>query len=279
MEIGAFVSTAGGLVKALDRARAMDADSLMLFATSPRSWQRRVFPEEEVAAFRHRFRSDGFRSLWIHGSYLMNFGSTDPAAVRRSTDCLIREAADCQRLGGRGVIFHLGSHGGRSFDAVRDKIITALETVLRETKEVGIVLENATGMGSAIGSRLEELASLYRAVSDPRLQFCLDTQHAFAAGYPIHEKAGLTEYLDQVDKQFGRDRLVVLHANDSKVPFGAKRDRHENIGDGQIGEAGFRVLTHDPRLRGRPFLLEVPGLQGEGPDKPNVDRLRRVAQN
>lgn len=277
--IGAFVSTAGGLQKVPERATALGVDAIMIFATSPHSWRRRMFSDEEIAAFRAAFVSGGFDSLWIHGTYLMNFGAADPAALKRSVDCLIQELKDCERLGGKGVIFHPGSHGGRGFETVLPQIVEAMRTVLASTDESGIVLECSAGMGGSIGSKLEEVAAIFSEVPDKRLQFCFDTQHAFAAGYPIHEQAGLAAYLDEIDRLFGLERLVAIHANDSKVPLAGGRDRHENISQGYIGEAGFRVLTHAPRLTKVPFLLEVPGYEGKGPDKPNVDHLRVIAQS
>lgn len=275
--IGGFVSTAGGLHLALERAQAIGAQAFMIFATSPHSWQRRVFSDEEAAGFRDGFTAAGFHSLWFHGTYLMNFGSADSAALKRSTDCLVRELEDCKRLGGRGVIFHLGSHGGRGFDAVLGQIVQAMNEAIERTSEVSVIIENSAGMGGSIGSSLEDVARIFEAVNHPRLQFCLDTQHAFAAGHAIHTPEGLTGYLDRLHELVGIDRLVALHANDSKVPFAGGRDRHENIGAGFIGDDGFRVLTHEPRLGELPFLLEVPGLEKKGPDKPNVDRLRRLA--
>ncbi len=275
--IGGFVSTAGGLGNAIDRAKAIGAESLMIFATSPHSWQRRVFSDDDVATFRSRFAAEKFHSLWFHGTYLMNFGAADPTALTRSTNCLMQEARDCARLGGRGVIFHPGSHGGRGFASVIEQFVAAMRMVLAETEDVGIILECSAGMGGSIGSKLEEIAMIIDRIKDPRMQFCFDTQHAFAAGYPIHEQVGLTAYLDRVDELFGIERLTAIHANDSKIAFAGGRDRHENIGQGFIGDAGFRVLTHEPRLNDVPFLLEVPGYEKKGPDKPNVDHLRALA--
>lgn len=266
-------------MRMLDRADALGVDSIMIFASSPQSWKRRIFAPGDVTAFRHRFTDTGYHSLWIHGTYLMNFGTANPDALRKSTDTLVLELEDAVRLGARGVIFHLGSHNGRGFDAVLPQVVTALREALDRTTDTAVVLENSAGMGDSIGSRLEDLALITRAIPDPRLQFCLDAQHAFAAGYAIHESAGLRQFLEDFDRQIGLERLVALHANDSKIAFGGGVDRHENIGLGQIGDNGFRVLTHESKLAGLPLLLEVPGLTGEGPDKPNVDRLRSLAES
>lgn len=279
MNIGAFVSTAGGLMKMLDRADALGVESIMMFASSPQSWKRRIFDPGDISAFRHRFTDTGYDSLWIHGTYLMNFGTANPAALRQSIDTLVLELEDAARLGARGVIFHLGSHNGRGFPAVLSQIIDGLkEAASRAPDGPLIVLENSAGMGGSIGSKFTELGQLIKQIDHPRMAVCLDTQHAFAAGYAMYTEDGLQQTLQEFDETIGLDRLVVLHANDSKVPFAGGRDRHENIGEGYITDAGWRVLLVHPALNTLPFLLEVPGLDGHGPDKPNVDRLRRLAQ-
>lgn len=301
INVGAFVSTAGGLAKIIDRARALLLDSVMIFASSPQSWKRRVFLDADVTKFRKDFELAGFQSLWIHGTYLMNFGSSNPTALRQSIDTLVLEIEDARRLGAQGVIFHLGSHTGRGFDVIFDQVVAGLAEAVERTPagppvgghltsdtfqvsrgEVSeapwIVIENSAGMGGSIGSKFAELGRIVRRLPADRVKVCLDIQHIFAAGYPVHTKVGLAETLAEFDREIGLDRLVVLHANDSKVPLAGGRDRHENIGDGAIGDAGWRVMTHHPVLKKRPFLLEVPGFDGHGPDKPNVDRLRALAE-
>ncbi len=278
MNIGAFVSTSGGLLKTLDRADALGIESVMLFASSPQSWKRRVFPEEELSVFRERYTAGGYQSLWTHGGYLMNFATANPEALQKSIGCLVAELIDADRLGANGVFFHIGSHKGRGLDEVIEEVAQAMKTVVTSAPDnVQIVLENSAGMGGSIGSSFAELGQILKLVGSERLRICLDTQHAFAAGYPVHTQAGLEQVLAEFDREIGLDKLVALHANDSKVPFGGGKDRHENIGEGFIGDDGWRVMTHNPVLQKFPFLLEVPGADGHGPDKPNVDRLRLLA--
>lgn len=279
MIIGANVSSAGGVLKALPRAQALGVEAMQFFASSPRSFTRRVIPDENAAGFREGFRVGGFHSLWIHGSYLMNFATASPDALKRSIASLIADLGDCVRLGGKGVIFHLGSHGGRGLAEVTEQIVRSLNEVVAETPaETLVILENSAGMGGSIGSKFEELALIVSRLPKERVKVCLDTQHAFAAGYPIYTEQGLAKTLTEFDHRIGLDRLVVLHCNDSKIPFGGGVDRHENIGDGLIGRDGLKGIVQHPKLQGLPFLLEVPGLDHSGPDKDNVDRLKALTE-
>lgn len=278
IKIGAFVSTAGGILKSIDRAKALGIESLMFFATSPRSFQRRPILDKDAREFQKEFQKARFDSLWIHGSYLMNFGSVNPELVQKSKTVLVADLTDSARLGAKGVIFHIGSHGGRGFAAVKDQLVAIFREVLQKTPAASwLVFENAAGQGGAIGAKFEELGELVRELKNERVKVCLDSQHAFAAGYAIHQPSGLDQTLAELDSTVGLERLVAIHLNDSKVPFGSGRDRHENLGEGEIGEAGIRLLTHHPQLQGLPFLLEVPGFDGMGPDLPNVNRLRALA--
>lgn len=280
MNIGAFVSTSGGVVTAIERAKVLAVNSIMIFGSSPRAWQRRKILEEEVSKFREQFDAAGFDSLWFHGTYLMNFGTDRADLLKRSKETLIAELETADLLGAKGVIFHLGSDGGRDRAAAIKQAGQALNEVLAEApKEPMVILENSAGMGGSIGSKFEELAAILEPIkTDSRVAICLDTQHAFAAGYPVHTEEGLREVMSEIDRTVGLDRLVVIHVNDSKVPFGGGRDRHENIGEGEIGLSGFRAMAADKKLASLPWILEVPGFDGNGPDQPNVDRLQSIAR-
>ena len=277
--IGANVSSAGGVLAALPRARDLGVQALQFFASSPRSWQRRVIPREVADEFRTELEAGGLQ-LWIHGSYLMNFATDNPVALAQAEQALAADLVDCAALGGQGVIFHLGSHTGRGLDQVIDQIVHTLTKLAKNgPPNTLIVIENSAGMGGSIGSKFEELGQIVRQLPKDQVKICLDTQHAFAAGYPVHEPAGLDQFLAEFDQLIGLDRLVVLHMNDSKIVLGGGVDRHANIGEGLIGEQGVRVITHHPKLQNLPFLLEVPGVDHTGPDKANVDRLRLIVQS
>jgi deoxyribonuclease-4 len=183
----------------------------------------------------------------------------------------------CSQLGIRGVIFHLGSHKGQGLETVFDQICRACSEVLEATpSDVLLVLENSAGSGGTIGSSFADLGRIIRSVGSDRIKVCLDTQHSYAAGYDLATDDGLEAAMSEFEREVGFEKLVAVHANDSKVELGSGRDRHENIGDGLIGLEGFgRIMTH-PAFQDVPFILEVPGLEGKGPDQANVDALKMI---
>lgn len=283
--VGANVSSAGGVLQALPRAMELGVQAIQFFASSPRSWRRRVIDPTTAQTFRNGFEKAGMQ-LWIHGSYLMNFATTNPASLAQSRASLEADLADCAALGGKGVIFHLGSHKGRGLAEVIEQIVFTLSQFHLEggkrkalQRRPWIVIENSAGMGGSIGSRFDELGTIVRQLPRDQVKICLDTQHAFAAGYPVHTHWGLDQTLADFDREIGLDRLVALHSNDSKIPLGGGVDRHANIGDGFIGHEGLRGIVQHPKLQGLPFLLEVPGVDHSGPDKDNVDRLRSLVKS
>ena len=271
------MSTAGGVDKAIDRALEMGAEAVQIFAAAPQSWRRREFTPEEMDAFRARAGEAGIGPNYIHGPYLINLASPDPSLVGKSVEALVRDMEVCHRLGMQGVIFHLGSHKGAGLEAQFRQVVECILQVLSRTPEdVWLVLENSAGMGGAVGSRFPELGRIVKAAGHPRVKVCLDTQHMFAAGYDVRTREGLEAAMEEFDREVGLERLVAVHANDSKCPLAGGVDRHENIGQGYIGREGFLNILSHPAFRGLPFLLEVPGADGSGPDRPNVEALKEL---
>ena len=179
-------------------------------------------------------------------------------------------------MGVEGVIFHIGSHKGRGYEAVKERIYTAIERVISTTKVGKLILENNAGQGGGVGTKFEEIVDIINHIRSDRLAICLDSQHAFAAGYDVSSKKGLDKILTELDETVGLKNLIVVHLNDSKFPLGSFRDRHENIGEGLIGKEGIaRIVNHD-KLKDLPFVLEVPGFDGKGPDKKNLDLLKSL---
>ena len=176
-----------------------------------------------------------------------------------------------------GVIFHAGSHKGAGFDAVRPQTVASLRRVL-EQSPVGpwLILENSAGMGNHIGAGFSEMGRILDGVDGDRMRVCLDTMHAFAAGYDVATEDGLEEAVSEFDREIGLDRLVAVHANDAKTEFASGVDRHENIGDGHIGIPGFEVIMGHPAFRNTPFILEVPGFGRKGPDAENIRILKEM---
>ena len=276
MKIGAHVSTAGGLHTAFRRAADMEAETIQIFASSPRAWKFRDLKPGVVAKFHEAAEQTGIGPVFIHGSYLINIAGA-PDHVEKSVACLVRNMEVAAEIGAKGVVFHAGSHKGRGFDAVIGSATDALKRVLDASPEgPTLLVENSAGMGSHLGSSFEELGAMVSAVDSDRIGVCLDTEHCFAAGYDIADSDGIDGAMSEFDSHIGLDRLVVVHANDAKVELGSGIDRHDNIGDGHIGIDGFEVIMGHSAFGDIPFVLEVPGPDKKGPDKDNVDRLKSI---
>jgi deoxyribonuclease-4 len=278
MKFGVHISTAGDLVGTPARAKAMGADVLQFFAGSPRTWKQADYTDELAADFK-KAAADLKMPTYIHMMYLTSYGSPDPKLRQASAAAAKHTMGNAEKLGVKGVVTHLGSHKGLGIDTVMDNLRDALLSVVENTKESRLLLENSAGAGGNVGNSLDELAQIFEAVGrDQRIGFCLDTAHLLAAGYEVRTPDGWAAVLDEFDAKIGLDRLGCLHLNDSKVDLGAKRDRHENIGAGFIGDAGFRVIVNEPRLADIAGILEVPGIDHHGPDRPNLDKLKSLSK-
>jgi deoxyribonuclease-4 len=277
MEIGAHVSSAGGLDKTVERACAIGAEAIQLFASAPQSWRPTEHSDEEYQRFRELAAEAGIENSFLHGIYLVNLATESSEQLGRSVGSLKLAMKTASRMGARGVIFHVGSHKGAGFDEVVGQILEAVSDVLDYSPaDAWLILENSAGMGGSIGSRFSELGAIIHRVGDDRLRVCLDTCHTLAAGYEVRTTPGIDATMAEFDREIGLDRLVAVHANDSKVDLNGGKDRHENIGQGFIGEEGFLSLFAHPAFAQMPLLLEVPGTDRSGPDRPNVDALRDI---
>ena len=276
MRVGAHVSASGGLGKAIDRAQDIGAEAIQIFASSPRAWAFRPPSDKHVADFRAKSEEADVAPVFIHCSYLVNIGGAADLVVK-SVDLMVKNMVAASQIGAAGVIFHGGSHKGAGFDAIFDQAVGAIRDVLAESPgDTYLILENSAGMGAHVGSSFAEMGKLISGVDSPNLKVCLDTQHSHAAGYAIADAEGVDAVMAEFDDEIGLDRLVVVHANDSKIEFGSGVDRHENIGEGDIGLDGFETIMGHAAFRDVPFILEVPGFDKNGPDKENVDRLKAV---
>jgi deoxyribonuclease-4 len=267
----------GGIKKALDNAQAFGMDAVQLFAQSPRTWR---FPEHDPAdleRFRTRREELGIGAVSIHALYLLNLASPKDDFYERSVDVLRKTVDTACAIGAESVVFHVGSHLGSGFEAGVERVVPALRQALERCDETTwLCMENAAGTGDTVGRSLEELATLYDALErHPRLGICLDSCHLYASGYDVTKPAEMDSVVDQVDREIGLDRLRALHVNDSKTPLGSNRDRHDNVGEGLMGEKLGVFLGH-PKLQGLPALLEVPGTDGHGPDAEQMEKLRKL---
>jgi deoxyribonuclease-4 len=277
MKVGAHVGSSGGLITAFERAKAIGAETIQIFGAPPQQWRRRIIRPEECEAFRAGMQETGIEPVFIHGVYLINLATENPDLLAKSTDALSGDLKLASAIGAKGVIFHIGSHKGAGFEKGLAQVAAALRKVLADTPEdAWIILENSAGQGGSVGSRLAELGAIMKAVGSPRLKVCLDTEHAYAAGYNLADAKALAKVMKEFDAEIGLENLVAVHANDSKIALGGGVDRHDNIGEGHIGLAGFETIMAHKAFRNVPFLLEVPGFEKQGPDKPNVDILKKI---
>ncbi|MDO8530867.1 MAG: deoxyribonuclease IV [Dehalococcoidia bacterium] len=278
MKIGGHVSAAGGLDKAVDRGVEIGAEALQIFGAPPQSWRRATLAPELAALFRKKAQEKGVQPVFIHGVYLINLATANPENLKKSIASLTAEMVLQGHIGAAGVIFHLGSHKGAGLDNVIAQIVDSIRKVLDGSPTPTMLLiENSAGMGDSIGSRFADIGRIIREVGSDRVQVCLDTQHAFASGYyNVAERDGLERTLEDFEKHISLKRLRAVHANDSKCPFGGGLDRHENIGEGHIGLKGFKVIMGHTAFKDVPFLLEVPGFEGQGPDRRNVEILKEL---
>ena len=277
MKIGAHVSTAGGISKAVGRGQEIGCEALQIFGSSPQSWAFREIPDAEIEAFRQNMADAGMGPVFLHAIYLVNLGTSKADALDKGVESLSAHLRLAGRLGAEGLIFHPGSHGGAGFEAVLPQVAGAIRRALDGAPDGPcLAVENMAGMGKHIGARVEELGAILDAADDQRLKVCLDTQHSFAAGYDLTTGEGIEDMLAQLDAGPGSGNVVAIHANDSKRVCGSGVDRHDNIGEGFIGEDGFAAFMAHPAFRDVPFLLEVPGFEGNGPDQRNVDLLKDI---
>lgn len=245
---------------AFERAADLGCDAMQIFVKNANQWRGKEIAEEEAEAFRTAHAGSAVGPLVAHASYLINLAATDPAILERSLDALTDELVRCSRLGVHGLVVHPGAHLGAGEEAGIEKVAASLDAVLGDLPDVPtrVLLENTAGQGTCLGWRLEHLQEMRARVAEPRrVGFCLDTCHAFAAGYAVHEPAGFEEFVAEVEERLGLDALGCLHLNDSVRPFGSRRDRHAHLGEGEIGLGLFERLLTEPRLREIPMVLET----------------------
>jgi deoxyribonuclease-4 len=296
--VGIHTSIAGDIAGSLESARKLGCNALQIFSASPRMWPRpgSHIGEADAARFRGRRLELGFGPLVIHANYLINLASSHPVLRARSIQAFHGEIVRAQALGADFLVVHPGSSLGAAPAAAIRAVAQALREAFRgagaasgktgNANQSGlcVLLENTAGMGSAVGTRFEDLRAILDEASDLPLGMCLDTAHAFAAGYAIHTPGGLEQTIAELDRTVGLKRVAVVHVNDSKTAFGSRVDRHEHIGRGKIGLQAFRrILTH-PRLSangsdglaGRAFILETP-IDAPGDDRRNVRTIWNLA--
>jgi deoxyribonuclease-4 len=283
MLIGGHVSSAGGLARAVERAEALGCETMQIFNQSPRAWRPSRYTSADFRAFRERIANSPVESLFIHAVYLINLASDDAEIRRKSLASLTHALCVGDAIEAGGVIVHPGSAKGATQERAMKSIGDALKRALSDSESCPLLLENTAGAGGTVGRSFDELATLVeRTGAHDRVGVCLDSCHLFASGHEVREPSALSKVVDACKRKLGLARLRCLHLNDSKTAFGSNTDRHANLGEGELGEDGIRVFLAEPRFEGLPVLLEVPGPDGKGPDRRQIEiakRLRAAARS
>ena len=288
MLLGCHLSIAGGLEKVFDRAEELQINALQLFSHNARSWRMDRLSPGEARRFRERWAESGVEYIVIHTVYLINLASPKEELYCRSISAVAAELQRAAELGIPHVNTHIGAHVGMGEEWGLRRAAAALREILARTEDlpVRLLLENTAGEGTVLGSSFEELAYLLEeADGGERLGTCFDTCHGFAAGYDIRSVEGVERTVEELDRRVGLEQLALIHLNDSLHPLGSRRDRHQHIGEGEIGLEGFRALVNHPALRELPFVLETPKLPHEGSklnsgaDEVNLERVRALRRS
>jgi deoxyribonuclease IV len=277
MLIGAHVSPAGGPANAVERGVARGCDAIQIFNQNPRAWKPTIYSDEQVAAFRDAMERSRVGALLIHAVYLLNAASEEKEFRDKTRTSLIASLRAGDALGAHAVVLHPGSAKTGKVGPAIKRAGKVIKQALDESDHCPLHLENTAGAGGTIGRSFQELADVIDAAGgSKRLGVCLDSCHLLASGFDIRTEEGLAEVLDECLDLVGDDRVGSLHLNDSANPLGSNRDRHVDVGEGELGRRGCAVFLSEPRFDGLPCVLETPGPDGHGPTKEQITMTRRL---
>jgi len=277
MLIGAHVSTAGGLTRALERGGELDCDAIQIFHQSPRRWRPTAYSVDDFEAFGEAMHGSRVEAVVVHAVYLINCATKDREIRRKSLASLQHALVVGAGIGAKGVVLHAGARKGEPYGPSVKRAGKVIREALERSERCPILLENTAGTQGPLGRNFDELAALIDAAgAGRRLGACLDSCHLLAAGFEIHSPVQLGEVLDDFDAKVGLERLRCVHVNDSKVALGANLDRHANLGQGELGRKGLRAFLSEPRFESLLALIETPGPDGHGPDLEEVRLAKRL---
>ncbi len=278
-QVGAHLSISGGLYKSVESIVEKGGNALQIFSSSPRMWMSKLPKDEDVNKFNQLIKKHDIRSVFIHAKYLVNLASDKKELVEKSKKSLLFDLKVGEMIGASGVIVHLGSHQGRGFEAVFKQLVKEIKTILNLSgSKTMFLIENAAQKKGKIGYRLEDISQLLKAVNHRRLGWCLDSCHAYNAGYFLGKDLGKQgigfDLVADIERLGLKGSLKCLHVNDSKDEFDSGRDRHANLGEGEMGKEELSLYVNHKGLNHLPMIIETPGFEGLGPDKKNLDILK-----
>jgi deoxyribonuclease IV len=277
--VGAHVSSAGGLPKAVERALERECDALQIFNQSPRMWRPTGYTDEDFAAFRAAREGTRIGGVLIHAVYLLNCASDDAGLREKSLVSLAHSLRVGDAIGADAVVLHGGSALQGEVAPAIARAGELIRAALAETDRCPLHLENTAGTGGTLGRSFGELAALLEAAGGgERLGVCLDSCHLLASGYDVRDADAVAATVAAFDEEVGLARLGSLHVNDSMTPLGSNRDRHAPLGDGEIGEAGCAAFLSEPAFDGLPTVFEGPGVSGKDVDLADVRRMRELRE-
>ena len=281
MILGVHVSGAGKIYQTLDIAHSLGCDTMQIFSRSPQSWRNdfKLSPGD-IEEFKARRKKYKINPVFIHISYLINLASPEPRLYNGSIRAYIEDIRDAQSLGVDYIVTHMGSHKQTSEDAGIKRLVEALNKILEKTKgsKVGILLENTSGSGSWLGYRFYHQHKILKGLKEKsRVGLCLDTAHAYLAGYDLSTKQGLEKMLDEIQEMAGIKLIKLIHLNDAAGELGCHHDRHDHIGKGHIGLRAMKRIINHPKLKNIPMILETPK-SNENSDKENLKLVRKLGR-
>lgn len=278
MLLGIHVSIAGHIWESIDRAEALGCSAMQIFSRDPRQWRKTKLKTKDIEEFRRRREASGIRKVFIHIPYLINLASPYHVLYRGSIRAYIQDMLEAEALGADYIVTHMGSHKASGEKEGLKRITSALNKVLDRTKDspVGVLLENTSGSGSWLGYVFEHQRKIIEGIENKkRVGVCLDTCHAYTAGYDLASAEGYSRTIAGLDEIVGLKKLKLVHLNDTRDELASHTDRHEHIGRGKIGLAGFKRILNDPRLREAAFILETPKDTNTA-DRKNLNTIRKL---
>jgi len=278
LKLGVHVSIAGNIYKSVERAKELGCNTMQIFARSPRQWRKSEIDPEDIAIFRKKVKAENIKPVVVHIPYTLNLAAARQSFYKITIKDFIADLIEADELGADFLVTHMGSYKGGTEQGGLLRVVNALKKILKETKGVKttILLENTSGSGRWLGANFwHQKFVLDQLNRTKRIGICLDTAHAWAAGYEINNAVGLNGLLREIERDLGLERLGVIHLNDTQEELGSRLDRHFAIGEGKIGRKGFKLILNNSKLKNVPFILETPK-KDDNDDKKNLKLVRQL---